>query len=891
MTDSPNEECHSFDQSDHDNCYSKVRVDFLSGSSPEQILARWKNVIWTDELVEHCLDEVQRELKVIIVWPDPKTWDGREQKWNWYPGPEPSSMRWHHYVATLRKSGHLAEETLKELESSTTRILNLCPPPSRGTFQSRALVMGHVQSGKTTNFLGLAAKAADENYRLIIILSGMTNNLRDQTQSRLQSMVKGFEPGWHLLTQDKIDFRANIGNAQQLCSNNALTLVAVVKKNSSRLKALHTWLSKVDHTTRMALPVLIVDDESDQATTNAGSAEKRNAINLRLANLMDPNFLPKVSYVGYTATPFANILADTSDLNSTYPKDFIVSLTKSEGYFGAHELFGTEVADDAESEGYSGVDIIRDIPDNDVKSVVPPRQKAAVAGWKPAIPETLDTAIKWFILATAARKARGHKNFWSTMMVHTSSNIEPHRRTAAAVIDHLKLLEAKDRNVLGAELKQLWDLESPVAAELEKDETRNWPDVHAKVDEVLSTLKVFIDNSESLDRLNYLDDDIERHPVILVGGNTLSRGLTLEGLISSYFLRTSNAYDSLMQMGRWFGYRPGYSDLQRIWMANEKPYETKYWFRELALVEQEIRDQIEIYASDGLSPLQLGVRIKSLPGMAITARAKNKGDKVQIGYGKTRQQTILFDSDSSKQASNLGLVSELVNDVQKEVGWGTNINGWPVATEVDVKLVEKFISKYTVHENVRTLESSKLLNYIEKLKNEGELKKWNIVLYSNRKKAAQTYKVTDQISIKLANRSRMDEETINIKALISLKDMIADKPQILKNDINGGGKITEAALWKLRKEEPDLVEKGLLGIYIIDKDSAPNSPLRVTLGTTHHLVGYFLVFPETESKHNVSYEAPNLTQVAEAIEVDIDDPFANEAEEEADAMQPLENQP
>jgi hypothetical protein len=751
--------------------------------------------------------------------------------------------------------------------------------------------MGHVQSGKTTNFLGLAAKAADENYRLIIILSGMTNNLRDQTQSRLQSMVKGFEPGWHLLTQDKIDFRANIGNAQQLCSNNALTLVAVVKKNSSRLKALHTWLSKVDHTTRMALPVLIVDDESDQATTNAGSAEKRNAINLRLANLMDPNFLPKVSYVGYTATPFANILADTSDLNSTYPKDFIVSLTKSEGYFGAHELFGTEVADDAESEGYSGVDIIRDIPDNDVKSVVPPRQKAAVAGWKPAIPETLDTAIKWFILATAARKARGHKNFWSTMMVHTSSNIEPHRRTAAAVIDHLKLLEAKDRNVLGAELKQLWDLESPVAAELEKDETRNWPDVHAKVDEVLSTLKVFIDNSESLDRLNYLDDDIERHPVILVGGNTLSRGLTLEGLISSYFLRTSNAYDSLMQMGRWFGYRPGYSDLQRIWMANEKPYETKYWFRELALVEQEIRDQIEIYASDGLSPLQLGVRIKSLPGMAITARAKNKGDKVQIGYGKTRQQTILFDSDSSKQASNLGLVSELVNDVQKEVGWGTNINGWPVATEVDVKLVEKFISKYTVHENVRTLESSKLLNYIEKLKNEGELKKWNIVLYSNRKKAAQTYKVTDQISIKLANRSRMDEETINIKALISLKDMIADKPQILKNDINGGGKITEAALWKLRKEEPDLVEKGLLGIYIIDKDSAPNSPLRVTLGTTHHLVGYFLVFPETESKHNVSYEAPNLTQVAEAIEVDIDDPFANEAEEEADAMQPLENQP
>ena len=885
MTNSDAEiDCVEFDSQEHEKCFVKVRKDYLDGSSPNQILDRWCGLSWTDELILHCIEDVKAELSHVISWPDPKTLDGREQKWIWYTGPNDQSVRWNHYLQSLREKGHIGEETLTELEKSTTRILNLCPPPARSSFQSRGLVMGHVQSGKTTNFLGLVAKAADENYRLIIILSGITNNLRDQTQSRLNGMVKGNENNWHLLTQDTIDFRANIGNAQQLCSNVGTTLVAVVKKNKSRLNALHSWLSKVSPLTRMTLPVLIIDDESDQATTNAGTEEKRAAINLALSNLMDKNFLPKVAYVGYTATPFANILADTSDLNSTYPRDFIVSLTKSTGYFGAHELFGTESLENEEEA--SGADIIRDISNADTALVAPPRSKAAVAAWAPVIPESLATSIYWFILATATSRARGQVGSWNTMMVHTTSNIEPQFKTAAAIDEFLNRLSDKETSEVLSLVKSVWDDEISRAADLQDGVRSVWQEVLPHIPEVLIDIKVFVDNSKSPHRLNYVDDDVPRFPVILVGGNTLSRGLTLEGLVSSYFLRTSNAYDSLMQMGRWFGYRPGYADLQRIWMSNESPYETKYWFRELAQVEQEIRDQIEIYASDGLTPMQLGIRIRSLPGMAITARAKNHGELVHIGYGKTRQQTILFDSDRTMQKENLALVSKVVEEIDSESTWEKTEQGWWLTKNVSVSHLINFIDNYHVHENIRTLQKNHLLNYISKLNEEGELLSWNVVLYSNSKPSAPEYDVTPSIKVRMANRSRMNEPTLNIKALISLKDMIADKPSAANGAVDENGKSTEAALWNARRLDPELSGTGLLGIYIIDKHSEPatRNAVRVKLGTEEHLVGYYLIFPETSSKQNVDYQAPNLAQVAIDIEEDLDDPYEDEAAEETDAL-------
>lgn len=855
-----------------DACYKDIRLDYLRNDSPDEIRARWSKH-YDLRLIDLNLRRIMSDLENHIYWGEPATVIGDPTVRFWYDGKAENSPRWQHYYDKLQTANHLGEETLAKLNDSTSKILGLSGNPSTSGFKSRGLVMGHVQSGKTTNFLGLAAKAADSKYRLIIILSGLTNNLRNQTQTRLQEMIEGDAGSWHLLTHDNQDFRSTTANAQNLCQDGSNRMIAVVKKNKSRLVSLRRWLENVHQMTRDNLPVLVIDDECDQATTNTGTQESRAAINKELAKLLDSTFLPKVSYVGYTATPFANILADTTDPYGTYPKDFIVSLTKAPGYFGAQELFGSPIEEEESSS--SGADIIRDIPNADVAKVAPPKRKNDVLTWEPQVPNSLTEAINWFIIATATRRARGQADKWSTMMVHTSSNIKPHEKTISMIQNHIDSLKSGDRAAFDAELKSLWDREIDKAAEFEPQALRDWTKTQPHIASVLNEVAVIMDNSASVDRLDY-SNGLRNFPVIVVGGNTLARGLTLEGLVSSYFLRTTNAYDSLMQMGRWFGYRPNYGDLPRLWLSNEAPYKTKYWFRELAEVESEIRDQIEIYAIERRTPLELGIRIKSLPGMAITAAAKMKNaEQAQVGYGGTRQQTILFDSDSSKQKANLALVQKLFSELGP-TQWSDNGNGWLLRQNIDSENVIEFVENYNAHKDIRTLQKNLVSSYISNLNTEGELEKWNIVIYSNSKQAAPSFELSPGHIVRMASRSKMKgEENINIKALISLGDMVADKPSLKVGAINPEtNKVSEAKLWERRRGDVETRNTPLLGIYIIDKDSAPspNRRYRESLNSNNHLVGYFMVFPETSSSFNSTYLAPNLGDIESNIE-DPDDPF------------------
>ena len=877
--------CASFDKEAHSKCVAKVDVLYLKGYSPSQIFEDYSE-FYDKELIRHAIEEVQIERDAVIVWGQPRTLDGRQQKWNWYKGPNAMSSKWKYFMAQLEAEGHIGEETLSELDHSTSRILNLCASPSRDSFQSRGLVMGHVQSGKTTNFLGLAAKAADEGYRLVIILSGITNNLRDQTQARMESALDD-DNSWIRLTQVGHDFAANTANAQALCGQANNRMIAVVKKNKSRLTSLHKWLSKVSVLTRATLPVLIIDDECDQATVNSGTIEKRTAINKALQDLLKTDFLPKASYVGYSATPFANILADAKDTEGIYPRDFIVSLSKSPGYFGAQELFGSDLHMDDNSD--QGANIIRNIPNEEVSLVIPPRKKADLPHWEPSITPTLRTSIEWFILASAARRARGQANKWSSMMLHTSSNIEPHFKMAQKVQDFIIVLKSRPTDELIADLKLTWTNESVKAANLEPDAIREWNEVKSHIVNVLEDLQVIVDNSKSSDRLDY-GPGKRPYPVIVVGGNTLSRGLTLEGLVSSFFLRTTNAYDSLMQMGRWFGYRPGYSDLQRIWLSNDVPFETANWFKELSAVEDEIRDQIEVYSLEGRSPSELGVRIKSLPGMVITARAKMKNAELaQIGYGGSRQQTILFNTESKVLTKNLEAVDELILSSGSKSPWEPNIDGWPVQLGVDVEHILSFVENYEAHPSIRTLERGLVTEYIQKLTGEGELLTWNVAIYSNSSKAAKTRPLAGGVEIRVANRSKMKgESNVNIKALVSLGDMVADMPELKVSARPEGGKITQALLQIERSKHAQTSGIGLLGIYVIDKISAPqskHSDNREPIEADEDLVGYFMVFPETKSRNNATYYAPNISAQETDFE-DIDDPYSEDdmEEEEADKI-------
>ena len=852
-------------------CLVKVEKRYLEGSSPEDIISDFSD-FYPDDVLARAINVTKAKYADQIDWDDPTT--VTSVRHNWYKGPSENSKRWNHFYKTLVDQGHIGEETLEDLNKSTTKILNLNPSPvAVPKYSSRGLVMGHVQSGKTTNFLGVASKAADEGYRLIIVLSGITNNLRDQTQDRLESAID--KSHWYMLTEKGVDFKAGKANAQFLLSNTSNRHIAVVKKNKSRLVSLYNWLNSANAITRNSLPVLIIDDECDQATVNAGTQQKRNAINKALQDLIDPDFLPKNAYIGYSATPFANILADTTDETGIYPKDFVVSLDASPGYFGAAALFGSEV-EEVDGSDNSGVDILRNIPNNDVDLVAPPKNRLKVEEWEPELVDSLRDSIHWFLLATACRWARGSKAKWSSMMIHTSSNIRPHEKTVELVS---KYLEAVNLASLEADLAALWSKEIGKAKSLRTGSEVSWAEVWKALPQVLSAVGVIMDNSKSIDRLDYSPES-KPYPVIVVGGNTLSRGLTLEGLVSSYFLRTSNAYDSLMQMGRWFGYRPGYEDLQRIWMSNEKPYLTSFWFRELSIVEDEIRQQIALYAREGLSPISLGIRIKSLPGMAITAAAKMKSAvKAQIGFGRSRQQTILFKVDKKSLKSNIDAAEQLVSELAPT--WADNGEGWQLSKNAGVGTVLTFINKYQMHPDVRTLNPELLTKYIQNLNSEKELLKWNVAIYSNKTKTAKKRDLGNGVVVRMATRSKMkDEPNTNIKTLISLGDMVADKPA-LKVAARTVGKdkvarISEASLHHQRASDPEIAKVGLLGIYVIDKDSAPVNPSsesREKLGTSEDLIGLFIVFPGTDSSYNVTYMAPNLTALETEFEVIDDDPY------------------
>jgi hypothetical protein len=523
-------------------------------------------------------------------------------------------------------------------------------------------------------------------------------------------------------------------------------------------------------------------------------------------------------------------------------------------------------------EDFDGSDIIRDIPNSDVDIVKPP--KGDLETWTPDIPASLRDAIGWFLIANAIRRLRSGGQDWSTMMVHTSPNVLPHQKTAEAIRKFLRGWAEGDLGDLSKLLESLYAEEISRAAHLESQPEISWPTVFSEVLATLQVLKVIVDNYKSEDRLNY--DSENPFPIIVVGGNTLARGLTLEGLVSTFFLRTSNAYDALMQMGRWFGYRPGYADLQRIWLANDDPYELSKWFRDLAFVEDEIRNQIEAYALEGYSPVQVGIKIRKLPGMAITSAAKQRhAVAAQLSYAGSRIQTILFEKEASVLKSNLDSLRALASKINIDQ-LPLNSDGWPVAYNVPADTVLEFVKMYKFEPGSKSLQYDSIEKYVTALRKTGELEKWNVAFYSNTKRDARKIDITDSLALRMANRAQMSSEKdprrIDIKTLISVGDMVADKP-ILKDKCRAryGPGLKQSALQKMRHDDVELSDRPLLGIYVIDKDSVPSaadSNHRVPLNVAHHVVGLYFIFPQTDNPNAAVYYTANLEERADLEELD-----------------------
>ena len=808
------------------------------------------------------------------------------ESYKWYGGPHELSERWEFAKSQLLAEGR-TEEEIADVVHSSSQILGLLSSPVADKFASRGLVLGYVQSGKTTNFIATISQAADEGYRLIIVLSGVTNNLRRQTQERLEKSLTGENPkNWNWLTSAEQDFNASM-NASDLLSAPGKRIIAVVKKNNSRLKKLKSWLESAPIAIRQGLPVLIIDDEADQATVNSHKLLKRQtAINKTLTTMLKNDFLPKNAYLGYTATPFANILSDAKDETQLFPRDFIYPLKRADKYFGAEQLFGREPIDENDQEVTTERDIIVPIPQAErdaLGTLIDPKSHIVPT----EIPDSLKDAILWFLVATSARRVRSEKSKFSTMLIHTSGRIPSHNDMKKLVLDYIKYLRELPEVSSQKLLRQSWDSRK-VDGRTEEDVSQilSWDEISEEVGRVLETCKTIVDNSKSDDRLVYdFQNESTAEPYIVIGGNTLARGLTLEGLICSYFMRTSTAYDSLLQMGRWFGYRVGYEDLQRIWMQDDLISN----FRDMALVEEEIRRQIEQLAAEGLDPSQVPIRIRDHKLLTITAINKmNYAKRLQIGYSDTRVETIALDSKVeillSNQLETKKFIASL--DSAKIEIKSTNPEGWPLFRDVPWSLVRDYFDSYEWAQSATRANREMIKTYIDAHQGTGSLEKWNVFIFKTDRANVPIVDLGSGILATAITRSAREKneasETVNIHHLVSSNDGSADtgltRNQVKQLLAARKEKVSDANLRLLRESIPESEGRGLLGIYLIDANSKadPKSKLRKDLNIPAHAVGLGIFFGTSKiAGAGFDYYGPDLADQ----HVEIDDDYLDDADE------------
>ncbi len=673
---------------------------------------------------------------------------------------EVGDFYWSRYRRLLNLKG-LPKSVIDATDEITDRVLDrLGNPNNLSPWSRRGMVVGHVQSGKTANYTGLICKAADAGYRLIVVIAGIHNNLRNQTQARIDEGFIGRDTG-RLAHANKAQRQKIIGVGQfdqrefpvsltntlrdfnkatattftaQLSQIN-VPVVLVIKKNSSTLKNLLEWLKEhsVHQSTQMvSQPMLLIDDEADNASINtAYQRDEVTRINSQIRELL--SMFHRSCYVGYTATPFANIFIDpdTDDdalKQDLFPRDFIIGLDAPSNYFGAQKIF-------LDARGQH----IRLIDDNE--DVLPMKHK--IDHPVDVLPGSLVKAVRAFIVARAIRNARGQQASHASMLVNASRFTDVQGRLRSRIADvmaHIRNAVAVDagkgpkalRNLEIAALHATWQHEFADA------EGADWPSVQARLHEVLVAARVVeVNASKRAQALDY--DHVGEHgiTVIAVGGFSLSRGLTLEGLTVSYFLRNSMMYDTLMQMGRWFGYRPGYEDLCRVWM----PADGVGWYAHIHEAMDDLQTQLKRMELAKATPAQFGLAVRSHPeALIVTARNKMGTGKelpVKVGLAENLIETTRIVLDNAQLDANLRAGENLLTDAASMgVPCSERPRGY-LLFAVDVELIKDFLRGYRTELGIRPvnpLTDPKLINDYIDARSDNELAKWDVFIASSTRK-------------------------------------------------------------------------------------------------------------------------------------------------------------
>ncbi len=872
----------------------------------------------TDEQIERALDQVmadpdyagldrnqlKREIESIysVRVEDYRIIEREERRLPWLnvKKAEINWNFWTRYRSYLQDEKNFAPDTLNKLDRLTDRILDsLFDPTANIEIDKKGLVVGQVQSGKTSNYTGLICKAADAGYKLIIVLAGIHNNLRSQTQLRLDEGFLGFDTQhtrafnrnniWigvgrinrdivgHSLTSslDNGDFTQGAANALGLNFNTNEPIIAVIKKNPHILRRLFQWLSaqaaQEENGERKIRnkSLLLIDDEADNASINiSNDPERRSTINNWITRII--SLFGKSGYVGYTATPFANIFIPLEEDN-LFPRDFIVNIPPPSNYIGPERVFGFQMVEDDETSD-TVLPIVNRI--EDYFSFVPNRHKKE-DDLPSSIPESLKRAIRCFILTCAIRRLRGQTNVHNSMLVHVSRFQRWQDHITELVQNHFDFyrmgIDQNDTDIL-EEFRLTFEedsvgyksyktvssqiLNTPLRDIDPNIQVHNWEDILPHLNEAASRIEVRAIHGGSREALDYYDHR-NGLSVIAIGGNKLSRGLTLEGLSVSYYLRASRMYDTLMQMGRWFGYRPGYVDLCRLFTSRE----LNEWFCHITHASEELREEFD-YMSDvaGSTPEQYALKVRTFPGTLLVSSLTKLRQAVyfNLSYsGKLVQTTVLYPGQNEVE-QNFKSLKNFVN----QLGTPVISDGAILFDNVNPVLVlDHFISQFKFHPHLRTINVALLKKYITDSNRNNELTKWTVAIFSSQDSSAEKIQlIIGESSFEIGLTKRKAEGTTN-----PLKDNL-----YMINNSNITSKRHEAIDLEgipdsySRREIRDTrdPQNGLLMIYLLDPNyievdhnipivafafSFPNSPTNVTVQyATHNQLLEYLDWEETE---------------------------------------------
>ncbi|MFB8793275.1 MAG: Z1 domain-containing protein [Microcoleus sp.] len=824
---------------------------------------------------------------------------------------------WNRYVRYLEEEKGWAPATTKGLDQLTDSILERLEYPLRsGDWDRRGMVVGQVQSGKTANYTALICKAVDAGYKLIIVLAGIQNSLRSQTQIRLDEGFLGrdsqvnraFDRGQNslmgagkILTEklliahsatssaEKGDFNQRVANQNGTIPGGADPVLLVVKKNKSVLTNLLKWALNVrgivneESGKRIVriVPLLVIDDEADNASINTnpplfdenGKVQEEydvSAINGLIRKLLYS--FEKSAYVGYTATPFANIFIypDPDKKNpefgdDLFPRSFIINLPAPSNYIGPVQIFGLDTDPAIGLEASEALPIIRTVEDQ--KEWMPDKHKR---GHVPGeLPGSLKEAIRAFILCCAARIVRGQENEHNSMLVHVARFTAVQSEVAKQVKDELTSLKQRLRSgdgkatgKLEEEFEQLWKDDfvpttSSILSSIADPQLTpvSWEEIRPLLHHAASKIQVKKINGTAKDVLDYWEHK-NGLSVIAIGGDKLSRGLTLEGLSVSYYLRASKMYDTLMQMGRWFGYRPGYIDLCRLYTTDE----LIEWYEHITVASEELRQEFDYMADAGATPDEFGLKVRTHPqDLVITGANKMKtGTVMRLSYTRTLSETTILHKDENINLKNLEVTEELLRSLGSYTKQENRNYIW---AKVSPDKVTYFLSGYQSHDNCKLANTSLLVKYI-KAQLPHELTSWTVVLISSNRAKNKRNIAGNEVGLTLRKdaspESSLEYRLIKSR-LLSPTDEWIDLSEETRNEILEitGRRRAETGKPPSSSNTPDgkilrskrSPKNGLLLLYPLDPQEI-NSEIPV--------MGFVISFPDSKTAQMVEYKVNNV---------------------------------